>query len=295
MVRGQPAPGEETSNVSTKRRILAAASIAASATLALTGVGQTAANATTSLKTITVTMTAKSVTLSSGARLHAGRYIFKVVRPGGDDNLQLARLAPGYSLAQAKKDLGVAFNGNIPAIRRVDKNIHFYGGVDGSGSHAGFFAETLYAGTYLFTEQNGNAITFVHVFGTPPQGQGWVNQTSTLSAVKPNRWAVPASIPHSGWTMFRNVAAEPHFIVLQQVKPETTYRELLAALKSTSQSPPAFALSGGTSTSVISPNTQMLFHYSLPPGKYALMCFWPDDMTGMPHALMGMYKFITLK
>ena len=124
-------------------------------------------------------------------------------------------------------------------------------------------AETLYAGTYLFTEQNSNALRAVHVFGTPPGGQGWVDQTSTLMAVKPNRWAIPATIPHSGWSLFRNTAAEPHFIVFQQVKPETTYRQVLAALKSQSNTQPSWALAGGTSTAVVSPNTQMLFHYSL--------------------------------
>jgi hypothetical protein len=278
-----------------RRRITAALGITTATILALTGFGQTLADAGTSLKTVTVTLTPKTVTLSTGSSLHAGRYLFKVVVPSGSDTLQLARLAPGFSLAQANKDVNAAFGGNVPAVRIVDKKIHWYGGIGSAAGQPGLFVETLYAGTYYFTGQGANAVRAVHVFGTPPAGQGWVDQTSTLSAVKPNRWSVPASIARSGWTMFRNTAAEPHFIVLQQVKPATTYREVLAALKSNSQGPPPWALAGGTSTAVISPDTQMLFHYSLPAGKYVMLCFWPDDETGMPHALMGMYKFITLK
>lgn len=278
-----------------KSRIVAGLGALSVVSVGLTGVASTVADASTSLKTVTITMNAKSISVSTGSSLHAGRYLFKVVEPSGDDSVQLVSLASGYSLAQAKTDINNAFGGKVSAVRTIDKKIRWFGGVEASTRHPGYFAETLYAGTYYLTEQGGNAITTLHVFGTPPAGQGWVNQTSTLSAVKPNRWAVPASIPRSGWTMFRNAAAEPHFIVLQQVKPETTYRQVLAALKSNSQTPPSWALAGSYSTSVVSPNAQMLFHYNLPAGKYVMMCFWPDDETGMPHAVMGMYKFITLK
>jgi hypothetical protein len=276
-------------------RMVAGLGVVSALSLGLTGLGHGVADASTSLKSVTITMNAKSITLSSGSSLHAGRYIFKVVEPNGDDSIQLVTLARGYSVAQAKSDINSAFGGKVSAVRTIDKKIHWFGGVEASTRHPGYFAETLYAGTYYLTEQGGNAITTLHVYGTPPGGQGWVNQTSTLGAVKPNRFAVPATIARTGWTMFRNTAAEPHFIEFQQVKPETTYREVLAALKSNAQTPPSWALPGSYGTAVISPNTQMLFHYSLPAGKYVMMCFWPDDETGMPHAVMGMYKFITLK
>jgi hypothetical protein len=31
------------------------------------------------------------------------------------------------------------------------------------------------------------------------------------------------------------------------------------------------------------------------PGRYAVACFIPDAQTGMPHALMGMYREVTVK
>lgn len=277
-----------------KSRIVAGLGVVSAVSLGLTGVAPTVADASPSLKTVTVTMTPKSVTLSSGTNLHAGRYLFKVAATA-DDTLQLATLRAGHTMAQADKMFASAFNGDVKAIRWIDANVRMWGGVEAAPHRAGYFVETLYAGTYVFGEQQGNAKTLVHVFGTPPANQGWVNQTSTLSAVKPNRWAVPASISRSGWTMFRNAAAEPHFIVMQQVASSTTYRQVLAALKSNSQTPPSWALPASYSTGAISPGTQMLFHYNLPAGKYVMMCFWPDDETGMPHAVMGMYKFITLK
>ena len=34
--------------------------------------------------------------------------------------------------------------------------------------------------------------------------------------------------------------------------------------------------------------------YNLPKGTYVLLCFVADDLTGMPHAIMGMHKVVVL-
>jgi hypothetical protein len=39
----------------------------------------------------------------------------------------------------------------------------------------------------------------------------------------------------------------------------------------------------------------MNFHIHLPPGTYAVMCFFPDPKTGDPHAFMGMVRIVHLK
>lgn len=46
---------------------------------------------------------------------------------------------------------------------------------------------------------------------------------------------------------------------------------------------------------MVSPGKSMTMRYSLPPGNYVMICFWPDaDMGGMPHAFMGMYRGIRI-
>jgi hypothetical protein len=65
--------------------------------------------------------------------------------------------------------------------------------------------------------------------------------------------------------------------------------------KSGAQVTPSWALRGSTGTGVISPGRSQIVAVHLPPGKYLLACFWPDDRTGMPHAMMGMWKLVTLK
>jgi hypothetical protein len=53
---------------------------------------------------------------------------------------------------------------------------------------------------------------------------------------------------------------------------------------------------GGFDSRVVSPGRGMSLHYSAPAGDYVLVGWWPDaEMGGMPHALMGMYRGITLR
>lgn len=281
----------------TRRRVAAAAT--AIATVALTtgaAVGSlaTEANALSSPRVITATMSAKAVRLSVGGSVHAGRVIFTVVSPSGDHVLQLARLAPGYRLAEAGRDINLAFSGNLKAIHRVDTLIHWFGGADARPGHPGRFAETLYAGTYLAIDQNSNAHTWLHVFGAPTP-TAWIRAGSLISAWNHGFSTAPAVLPRSGWTLFRDTADEPHFLDIEQVKASTTATMVRSYLHSGAQGSPPWALAAGTGSGVISPHTQILFHYNLPAGKYLLMCWWPDDKTGMPHALMGMWKLVWLR
>ncbi len=46
---------------------------------------------------------------------------------------------------------------------------------------------------------------------------------------------------------------------------------------------------------VLSPGTQAVFRSSsLKKGTYDLECFIADDVTGMPHAFMGMHRIVTI-
>jgi hypothetical protein len=57
---------------------------------------------------------------------------------------------------------------------------------------------------------------------------------------------------------------------------------------------PTFILPAHTGTGVVSPKFGEMFQYSLPRGEYLFACFWPDRLTGMPHAFMGMWKLVQL-
>lgn len=46
---------------------------------------------------------------------------------------------------------------------------------------------------------------------------------------------------------------------------------------------------------VLSPGRSLLLSYALPPGTYVLACFVADDVTGMPHAMMGMHRAVVVR
>jgi hypothetical protein len=272
--------------------VAAAAAVGAAAVVPATSAG-----ASTGVPTVTVKMGAKTIGVVGGSHLHAGRVILKVTAGSGDHVLQLLRLKPGYTAAQAKKDADASFNGDLKALRRVDTKVVWLGGAEATKGHPGYLSETLYAGTYYFVDQNGPAMQKVTVSGAVPQ-RPWIANSSTLTATKAKRWSTSASaIPHSGWTLFRNTGDQPHFVVLQQVKKGTTRQDVIDYLQNAGPDspPPSWALAGEASSGVVSQQQQVLWKYDVPRGSYALMCFWSDIKTGMPHAMMGMVKIITMK
>jgi hypothetical protein len=48
----------------------------------------------------------------------------------------------------------------------------------------------------------------------------------------------------------------------------------------------------GTGSDAVSPGHYSLLSYNLPKGTYLLQCFVADDVTGIPHAFMGMHLIV---
>lgn len=72
--------------------------------------------------------------------------------------------------------------------------------------------------------------------------------------------------------------------------------QIRAFFDSGSQEQPPFFVDGpSVGMDVQSPGRQAFLTYRLPAGTYVLACFVADDVTGMPHLLMGMHKVVTLK
>jgi hypothetical protein len=119
--------------------------------------------------------------------------------------------------------------------------------------------------------------------------------SGTITAIHEMTWAKnPTHIPASGYLHFLNKATAPHFIVLTRIKAGKTIADVRKALQGKEKESDV-AYSGASSnydSGVLSPYHGQTTSYSLHPGTYALMCFWPDDETGVPHAVMGMVRSI---
>lgn len=272
----------------------AAATVAAAATLlGGTALASSAASAAgqTHVRTITARMSKHAIRLSSGHDIAAGPVWFHVVGVGGEHELQIVRLHRGYSAKQFGSDLGKAFAGKVPAVRRVDDNVTFRGGAPGSPGHPGRFAVDLAAGHYLLLDTEGSAHSYLDVSGKGAQHpsvahHGYVNALSYGFA--------NSRLPASGAIRVGNVSDQPHVVELQHVKASTTHRQVARFIESGARGNPPWALPGGTGTGVISPYRHMVLRYHVPAGKYVMLCYWPSDDNGMPHFMMGMWKLVRL-
>jgi hypothetical protein len=253
-------------------------------------------------QTVKVTSELKGVRLSTHT-IRPGKTLFKVYRGHGGGQMQLLRLKAGYSLQQAGKDFGAAFSGDVKAVRRVDRNVVFYGGINvpatGAKAPNVWGVNVDKRGTYYVintgTKKNLPP-TALSVRGTTragslPKADGWLNMAQTKGV---NRWVSPATDPHRGWMSTTNHALEPHFVDLHQVKESTTSQDVQDFINAGAQGNPSWGLPAGTGAGVISPGHTFVWKYSLPKGKYISMCFWPSKTNGMPHFLMGMYRLFHL-
>jgi hypothetical protein len=282
-----------------RTRAIAAAATAALFAVTVAVTAAAPAEAATA-KTVKVRMSASTITFRGGGAttangvttLHSGRYHFHVVSASGDHALQLLRLRNGYTAQQAQKDLIDAFSGNVPAVQRIDNGVDFRGGADARPKHPGDMVVTLNAAQFMAIDQNGDAAAVLNVVGKAPK-QPQVPHSGTYTAFTYG-WGASKHLPAAGTVKFLNQADQPHFLVLQHVKPSTTAAKVRRFIKSGSQSNPPWVLKGSTDAGVISPGHSQLLTYDLPPGKYLVACFWPDYFTGMPHVNMGMWKLVRL-
>lgn len=96
-----------------------------------------------------------------------------------------------------------------------------------------------------------------------------------------------------------NVGAQPHFLFIAQGPDSMTYEQVAAVLESEMTGTPAAVdfdpdadLIPVSFTGTQSMNTDIWISVDLEAGKYALLCFFPDIESGMPHAYEGMYNVI---
>jgi hypothetical protein len=282
-----------------RHRLIAAG---ASMGLALTGtllVAPTAGAAQPVARAATPTITAKvtdqAIKLSSSS-IGAGLVTFKAVdkKDKGAAVLQVFKLHSGYTLQDLSADFDPAFSGDTAAIARLDDNVTWLAGAEARASKPGWFQERLTKGSYVFIDQNQNAPIFstLRVKGKahkrhPVATHGKINIFTF--GFEPR-----GAIGNHGWVAVDNRSDQPHFIEFQRVKKGTTRAQVLKFLRSGSGQP-SFGLRANSTFGVISPNRHAAWKVDLPKGRYALMCFWPDRMTGMPHAFMGMVDMVNLK
>jgi hypothetical protein len=241
--------------------------------------------------------------------VHAGTISFKVSstnpasQNGGGSTISLFRPKQGVTLAQVFADLREELS-STPAVaakgsRDIVRDVSLYGLADVIPGYPEIVTENLRHGTYYLMDlanysgkgqpKTTRLVVTGHAEARALYGRVHVAATST------DRFIAPASWPHHATYLFRNVSDTIHFMAIVPVKDGTTDQQIQAYFSSGSQSPPPFARNGPSGgNDVVSPGKTIAVSYNLPRGTYALLCFVADDVTGMPHAVMGMHKVIRL-
>jgi hypothetical protein len=129
-----------------------------------------------------------------------------------------------------------------------------------------------------------------------PSHSGVFPGHATVKLTSDDRFDSPDVLPAAGTITVRNVSDTIHFMEESPVKPGTTDKDIQDFFDSGTQSAPPFAQPGPQiEMGVLSPGKHADITYNLPAGTYVLLCFVADDQSGIPHALMGMHKVVTLK
>ncbi len=245
---------------------------------------------------VTITANKSGVKLSTD-KIRPGKTMFRVTGKA-NGSIQLLRLKTGYTIADLAADIGPLMNGDVPTVRRVDKNVVFYGGmpIPAAGAPANKWGTDIdKQGTYYAINLKRSDIATFQAAGghqtrSLPSADGKLGMKGSMS------FNAPAADPNKGWMKTTNNAIQPHFIDLGQVKKSTTDADVQAWLANPA-GPPPFAKPGGAdvSTEVISPGHTIVWKYHAPKGRYLSLCFYPDKDTGVPHAFMGMFALLNLK
>ena len=247
---------------------------------------------------------------TSQAKVGGGKVCFSVsstnpvVQGNGGSNISLFQPKHGVKLAKVFADLREEFS-PAPATaakgtRNIVRDVSLFGLADVVPGYPEVVTENLRAGTYYlmdlvnFTGVGNPVVTKLCVtgHGRPGALHGSVYVTPTSA----DRFIAPRVWPHRGTYLFHNIADTIHFMEIVPVKARTTDAQIQAFFNSGSQSQPPFFRPGPSGgNDVVSPGKTIAVSYNLPRGTYVLLCFVADDVTGIPHAIMGMHLVIRLK
>jgi len=296
----------------TFRHAVAALAASGLAALSITA-ASTAAGASTGHPARGCTQVSESGTTVTASRtvLAAGLNCFTVSttnpgQPGGGGGASVTLFHPvrGVSLAKLLADAKNEFSSKpataAKGTRELNRDGRFFGLALVVPGHPETVTENLQPGTYWLgdvadTIGAGKPAQLVRLTVLPFGRSGFLGANVLVRATSADRFIAPRFWPHRGSYLFANVADTIHFMEIVPVKDGTTDAQIQAFFNSGSQSAPPFAKAGPFGgNDVVSPGHLIKVNYNLPRGTYVLLCFVADDVTGIPHAIMGMHLVIHL-
>ncbi|MGO4599417.1 hypothetical protein [Terrabacter sp. 2RAF25] len=297
-----------------KKLLACAAALALSASGLVAGAASAGADSHHSHSSVSVVGNGSHVTLSRSS-VDAGVVRFRVSSTfaGGSSNITMFQPKAHVNVARVLADLQEEFSSDpataAKGTRDLVRDARFFGLADVGPGTPAVVTERLARGTYYLMDlgappTGAPALTTLRVRGDGDRDEhgdhgdhlSLPRARATVEVTSADRFVVHGRLPAHGTVRVHNVSDTIHFMDISPVKKGTTDAQIQAFFDSNSQQPPSFFVDGpSVGMDVQSPGRQAFLTYRLPPGTYVLLCFVADDETGMPHALMGMHKVVTLK
>jgi hypothetical protein len=251
--------------------------------------------------TFTVVLSNK-VTTGLPKTITPGYHTFVVQQKGSvARDLNVVRLANGYTAAQFQKDIGKLFGNKVDkaAYKRIITNSVLTGGLATvpSNTIGRSFTIKLVPGTYVFgnSDDNGNGPdirTVVTVTGSATGKQPAYTATIALKEFQFKLFGLKAG---TQTVRIKNIGTQLHEVGIGRITdPAKSEQDAVDAVLSDGP-PPAwlqFVGFGGLHT----PKDEMFVKLHLSKGgRYIFFCFMPDPASGMPHILKGMHRLLTAR
>jgi hypothetical protein len=236
---------------------------------------------------------------------HVGKTFVVPGPDGGPDTLSIVRtdqldqvlsLLPAVFVADPSDPAALA--AAAEAIRTIHAITTWYGGA----VKGGVWQANLAPGNYFALGVQSTAMGMAKAVAFTVAGDprpGFLHPTqAVMRAVGPvgnNTWVFrQLGRQPIQWLRFTNAAHELHFMDLGGVAPSTTNAMVKKAVQGPPGPPPKWFTGPDLSFDVISPGVSVAIQEAMPAGKYVVDCFMPSESDGMPHALMGMWKLVTV-
>lgn len=234
----------------------------------------------------------------------AGPLRLRVLAEDDDHLLSLFQLKPGYSVKEMRRDTRALSRlyaeggkNNAKAVKRMQRNTITYGGANASLGAVATATVNLKPGNYFLSDNVGPPGGHLYTLRiTPGANPAELPDGVPVIKMTDSKYNGPDLLPATGTVEIRNALREGHEwlqAAFLEVQPGTTAEQVAALFKGTGDG--SFVLSGYAGGDTLSPGRSQFLTYSVEPGRYALICFFPDpDNPGSTYVADGMVKMVTL-
>jgi hypothetical protein len=257
--------------------------------------------------TLHATIGKHGLKLTGDRSIKASRVTVTLHSVGKEHELAIVSFKKGYSFKKLVADIlyfGTHTDKNgtptKQAIKHLDNAIahtHLFGGIDAEAGKTVTETVVLPKGKYTVYNDSGNLPAgpkTVTVTGATHHTKAPKTSATVSMNKNADRFGGSKTLPAKGTiNVVNHNVSSPHFLALIHVKSGTTRKQLLEAFESSG--PSSLFLKGGTGTDALGSGQSQTLSYSIPKGTYGEVCFFPDPVTGIPHAFMGMVRIVTVK